>query len=259
MREPYWSDETRALYLGDMREVIPELVAQGIKADCVLADPPFEETSLAWDRWPDGWLEAAAQISKSMWCFGSLRMFGERWGEFTAAGWKLSHETECEWLDHVVWEKQNGSGFAADRFRKVHELAAHWYRGPWRDIYKDAPRELGGDGTKSVLHRGQTPHTGKIGSAGYEDDGKRIVRSVIRCRNMQQRAIHRTQKPTGILEPLIEYACPPGGLLIDPSAGSCSSLMAARGLGRCAIGIELHEPHAEAAALWLSQMVLEAS
>lgn len=253
---PYWSDETCALYLGDCREILPAL---GVTADCIVTDPSYEETSLPWDRWADGWLEVAAQASRSMWCFGSLRMFGERWGEFAAAKWKLSHDDECEWLDHVAWEKHNGSGFAKDRFRKVHELAGHFYRGPWRDIYHEAPREAGGSGKKTVLNRGQTPHTGAIGNAAYNDDGKRIMRSVIRCHSMHGTAIHPTQKPVGILSPLIEYACPPGGLVLDMHAGSGSVLMASRMSGRRAIGIEGREDYAERSAAWLSQMTLAAS
>ena len=254
--EPYWSDETVSLYLGDCREILPAL---GVTADLIVADPPYGETSLAWDRWPEGWIEVAAQVSRSLWCFGSLRMFGERWGEFAAVKWKLSHEAECEWLDHVVWEKHNGSGFAADRLKKVHELAAHWYRGSWGGIYKDVPREPGGTGSKSVRTRGLTPHTGAIGDTGYVDDGLRLVRSVIRCHSMQQHAIHPTEKPTGILSPLISYACPPRGLVIDPFAGSGSTLDAARALGRRAIGVEARQDYAERAARRLSQMVLEAS
>ena len=53
---PYWQDERCSLYVGDCREVLPAL---GVTADLVLADPPYGETSLPWDRWPDGWLEAA--------------------------------------------------------------------------------------------------------------------------------------------------------------------------------------------------------
>jgi len=70
--KPYWTDGQVSLYLGDCREVLP---AFGVTADCVVADPPYGETSLAWDRWPDGWLDAAAGVTSSLWCFGSLRMF----------------------------------------------------------------------------------------------------------------------------------------------------------------------------------------
>jgi DNA modification methylase len=246
--QPYWSDDRVQLYLGDCREVLPAL---GVTADCIIADPPYGETSLKWDHWPDGWLEAAAGVARSMWCFGSLRMFLEHAGEFWRPGWKLSQD--------IIWEKHNGSGFASDRFKRVHEQPSHWYQGEWAAIHHVAPRETGGDGSKKVRTRGATPHTGKIGNTGYADDGKRLIRSVIRCHSMQQRAIHPTEKPVGILDPLIRYACPAGGLVLDPFAGSGSSLDAARCAGRRAIGIEADERYCEAAARRLSQMTLEAS
>lgn len=51
---------------------------------------------------------------------------------------------------------------------------------------------------------------------------------------------------------LVEYAVPPGGLVLDPFAGSCSTLLTARQLGRRAVGIEANEEHCERAAKRLS-------
>ena len=256
MTAPYWTDGQVTLYLGDCREVLPAL---GVTADCVVGDPPYESTSLEWDRWPDGWLEAAAGVSNSMWCFLPLRQFAEppyRGIEFRAAGWRMSQD--------AAWEKHNGSGFAADRLKCVHETITHWYRGRWGAVYHEAPRVFagvdprsrkGGD-RKAATDR----HHGTLNGSLWTDDGTRIVRSVIRARSMHGRgAISRTQKPEDLLAPLIEYACPPGGLVVDPFAGSASTLDAARASGRRAIGIERHEPYAETAARRLSQMTLAAT
>jgi site-specific DNA-methyltransferase (adenine-specific) len=246
---PYWEDRDAGLtlYHGDCRDILPQL---GLQADCVIADPPYAETSLAWDRWPDGWPTLAATVTSSMWCFGSMRMFLDRRDEFT--GWKLSQD--------VVWEKHNGSGFAADRFKRVHETVTHWYRSDWRSIHHEITRERGTPVRKSgSAVRATTPHTGEIGVHRWEDDGLRIPRSVQRVRSMHSRALHPTEKPLGILAPLITYACPPGGLVLDPFAGSGSTLDAARQTGRRAIGVEADERYCEAAARRLDALTFPAA
>jgi site-specific DNA-methyltransferase (adenine-specific) len=246
--EPYWSDETVSLYLGDCREILPAL---GVTADLIVADPPYGETSLAWDRWPEGWIEVAAQVSRSLWCFGSLRMYLDHGPEFKAAKWKLSQD--------VIWEKHNGSGSANDRFKRVHEQPTHWYRGAWSSVYHQTPTTPDAV-ARTVRRKFRPPHWGEIAEHAYasDDGGPRLMRSVIPVRSMHGRAIHESEKPVGIISPLIEYACPPGGLVVAPFAGSGSDLEAARMSGRPSIGIELREPCAEKAALRLSQAVLSA-
>lgn len=244
--KPYFDDGTVSLYLGDCREILPAL---GITADCVIADPPYGETSLEWDVWPYGWLEAVAPVSRSLWCFGSMRMFLEHGGEFTASRWKLSQD--------LIWEKHNGSGFDTDRFKRVHESVTHWYRGRWDGIRHEVPATTVSEKAKSrFASRASGDHRGEIRGARYDYDGSRVMRSVIPVRSMHGRAIHPTEKPLGIIEPLVAYACPLGGLVVDPFAGSGSTLEAARQAGRRAIGIEGWEPYAELAARRLSQMIL---
>lgn len=84
------------------------------------------------------------------------------------------------------------------------------------------------------------------------------MRSVQFVRSEHGRAVHPTQKPLGILRPLIEYSVPPGGLVLDPFAGSGSSLLAARELGRRAEGCEINPDYCQAAIGRLSQMELAA-
>ena len=248
---PYYADDLVTLYNGDCRDVLPALALSGVRADCAITDPPYGETSLEWDRWPGNmWLILLRDATRSLWCFGSMRMFMERSHDFFAPGWRLSQD--------VVWEKQNGSGFAADRFKRVHEHITHWYLGDWRGVYHDAQRVPHDGPGKGTVHRqGQPPHTGTVGPHQWTDDGTRIMRSVIKVRNMWRRgALHPAEKPAGILEPLIRYSSPPAGLALDPFAGSGSTLVAARNLGRRAIGVEIEERYCEKAARRLAQQPL---
>lgn len=251
--QPYYDDGTVRLYLGDCRTVLPAL---GVTADLIVADPPYGETSLTWDRWPDGWLQTAATVTSSLWCFGSMRMFLDRRGEFAAAGWKLSQD--------VIWHKNTGSSRATDRFRRIHEHALHWYRGPWQDVHQDVPRVPARTEQERKRKVGEivrknpndVPHNGQYAARDWVDDGMRLMTSVIPVKNLRGLALHPTEKPIGILAPLIAYGCPPGGLVIDPFAGSASTLVAARESGRRAIGVEANEEYAEAAAKRLSQQPL---
>lgn len=230
---PYFDDGQVTLYVGDCREVLPKLDLRHIGV--VVADPPYGETSLGWDRWPPGWLDAvgaAVRESCPMWCFGSLRMFLRHGAEF--ASWQLAQD--------IVWEKHNGSSMAADRFKRVHELVAQWYRGPWERVWRQ-PVTTNDAAPRQVRRKQRPAQWGDIGAGSYTsvDGGPRLARSVLKVRSSHGDAIHPTQKPLGIIDPLLRYSLASGGTVLDPFAGSCSTLVAAREAGYRAIGIEADE------------------
>lgn len=209
------------LYHADCADVLPFLAP----VDCVITDPPYGDTSLPWDVFTDSWVNLLP--ADQFWVFGSLRYLLR--ADFT--GWKLAQD--------IVWEKHNGTGMANDRFRRVHEIAAHFYRGEWKDIYHQ-PVYTPDATPRSVRRKKRPAHWGEIGEGVYEsqDGGPRLQRSVIYARSCHGNAIHPTQKPVEILRNLIEFSCPPGGTVLDPFMGSGSTGEATRELGRQFIGIE---------------------
>jgi site-specific DNA-methyltransferase (adenine-specific) len=77
------------------------------------------------------------------------------------------------------------------------------------------------------------------------------------CREAEQnkRIVHPTQKPIRLMGWVIGLF-PNANTILDPYAGSGSTLIAAKMLGRCAIGIEIEERYCEIAAKRLQQEVL---
>lgn len=201
--------------IGDCREVLRALPDDTF--DCIVTDPPYGETNLGWDKRCAGWAVEARRVLKptgSMWVFGSLRSLMAAGSELT--GWHMAQD--------VVWEKHNGSSFHNVRFRRVHEHAVQFYRddAPWGGVYRQPQFTM--DATPRVVRRkGRPAHWhGARGDSVYvsEDGGPRLMRSVIYVRSEHGRALHPTQKPEGIIEPLLLYSCPPGGAVLDPFGGS---------------------------------------
>jgi hypothetical protein len=92
---PYYEDEAVTLYHGDYRDILPALdLDAGLEADLVLTDPPYGETSLDWDVWPEDWPDLLSAYSYAMWCFGSMRMFLDQRDQFKPM-WRLSQHHRC--------------------------------------------------------------------------------------------------------------------------------------------------------------------
>ncbi len=88
----------------------------------------------------------------------------------------------------------------------------------------------------------------------FNNDGKMVFNIIDWEKDPQDdlyRKIHPTQKPIKLLEKLITIFTDPGDVVIDPVAGSGSTLIAAENLGRKAYGFEIKKDFYRDAVAWI--------
>jgi DNA modification methylase len=231
--KPYYADADVTLYHGDCRDILPHLDAGSV--DLLLVDPPYggewkgrERTLLAgFDvlTGDDGSLPIVAVLAPALralrrgrhvYCFGA-RDF---------ATLPIGATSELIWDKGIV-----GLG----------DLSLPW--GPQHE------RILFGvyDHSKSNRDNGMGRLTARLRRG-----------SVLRSQRAHSGAVNRhpTEKPVDILRQMIESSTLLGETVLDPCAGSGSTLVAARLEGRTAIGVEIEERYCEVAADRLRQQQL---
>jgi site-specific DNA-methyltransferase (adenine-specific) len=227
---PYYEQSGVTIYHGDCRDVLPTLP----DADLVLTDPPYgladgsavvRKNSTVIEDWDDAGHNAVVEDWR-----GCLRCAPDAClVEFMGA--------------HLAGE---------DRVRAGH-VATGWT--PWRRylLVKRAPPPtprptfVSGWEAAGVSFRGQRRWYG----GGATPD-----RWIGMTPNRLNVGEHPTEKPLAPLRMLVTALSPPSALVVDPFAGSGTTLVAAKALGRRAIGIEIEERYCEIAARRLSQEVL---
>ena len=87
----------------------------------------------------------------------------------------------------------------------------------------------------------------------FNNNGKMIFNCMDWPRDNESVKLHPTQKPVKLLERLIEIFTDEGDIVIDPVAGSGSTLVAAENLGRKSYGFEIKKDFFTAATKWIEQ------
>ena len=88
----------------------------------------------------------------------------------------------------------------------------------------------------------------------FRNNGKMIFNCIDWPRESDYEKIHPTQKPVKLLEYLIEIFTDPGDVVIDPVAGSGSTLVAAENTNRKAHGFEIKKDFHKKASAWLEEV-----
>lgn len=85
----------------------------------------------------------------------------------------------------------------------------------------------------------------------FNNKSKMVMNCIDWVRESDYDKIHPTQKPVGLIEKLIEYFTDVGDVVIDPVAGSGSTLVAAAKLKRKGYGFEIKKEFYTKAASWI--------
>lgn len=96
-----------------------------------------------------------------------------------------------------------------------------------------------------ILYRDKLPK--------FRNNGKMIFNCMDWPRDNVSEKIHPTQKPVELLKTLIEIFTDKGDVVIDPCAGSGSTLVAAERCGRKAYGFEIKKDFYNAAKKWINE------
>lgn len=87
----------------------------------------------------------------------------------------------------------------------------------------------------------------------FRNNGKMVFNCIDWERDTDTEKIHPTQKPVALLKKLIEIFTDPGDVVIDPVAGSGSSIVAALELDRKAYGFEIKKDFFKQATEWINE------
>jgi len=176
------------------------------------------------------------------------------YGYAHSSGWEGPYRGTCivgdeslEARDAVLarWEPRPALVFGSwkmPRPRSVHTLLI-WDKG-----------EAAGMGDLSIPWKPNTEEIYVIGKGWVGARDSSVLRARVVTWASKGRE-HPNMKPVALMEKLV-VKCPPG-TIADPFAGSGSTLVAARNLGRKAIGVEIEERYCEIVAKRLDQMCFD--
>jgi hypothetical protein len=163
---------------------------------------------------------------------------------------------------HWVWEKTNATGHlnAKRAPMKAHEdILVFCRKQPRYNPQKTSGhvRKVSAASSKNVALN--TPSWGTFGATSY-DSTERYPRTVqVFSSDKQTKALHPTQKPVALLEYLIRTYSDEGQLVLDPTAGSATTGVAAWNTGRRSLLMERDPEIARKAGLRLNELVLAAA
>ena len=234
--------------VGDCVQLMAGLGAES--ADMIFADPPYnlqltgellrpnntrvDGVDDAWDRFADfaaydrftaEWLAQARRVLKpngTLWVIGSYHNIFRVGAKLQDMGFWI--------LNDIVWRKTNPMpNFRGKRFTNAHETMIWAARG------RDARYTFNYQQMKALNEDLQMRSDWLIPLCGGPE----------RLREASGEKVHPTQKPEALVYRAVLAASKPGDTILDPFAGTGTTLAVAKRLGRRFIGIERDPRYAQ--------------
>jgi len=232
------------LYGGDALDWLATLPSTSV--DLVFADPPYNLGRERWDdfsssgaylEWTRRWVFETARVLKPT---GSAYIcgFSEVLADVKVAA--APHFAGCRWL---IWYYRNKANLGRD-WGRSHESVLHLR---CRDFSLDVDAARVPYNAHTLRYpahpQAESSRYGKKSYVWQPNPLGAKPRDVIEIptltNGMREKTVHPTQKPLELVRRLVAAACPPGGLVVDPFAGSGTTFVACEALGRRWLGCEL--------------------
>jgi site-specific DNA-methyltransferase (adenine-specific)/site-specific DNA-methyltransferase (cytosine-N4-specific) len=262
--KPYYEDDHVTIYHGDSLEILPSL-----SFDALVTSPPYAQQrkglyegtdESAYPAWTVEWMNAASGLAAGGSALINIREH-VRDGQLS----DYVHKTrlavrDAGWyeIDELLWIKPNSPPLGHTRRPR-----RSWERILWFSREKQPQCFPKNNGRKTS----QIGGINGAASARWAHGGQRGDSSagVARCPDwvmvsLNERPFgvdHPAMFPTPLAAWMANLVTNPGQVVVDPFMGSGTTLVAAKDLGRKAIGIEIDEAYCEIAAKRMGQEVLD--
>lgn len=256
---------------GDSLEWLPALPADSV--DLFFTSPPYADaraySRIHPDRYVDWFLEFArpmlAATKDTGWFVLNIKnrvaksgpLRGQRHPYVYELVLALQH-MGWRWIETYIWAKPNSmpgrfGPRAKDSFEYVYAFAAG--PKPYFDLdsvrvpYKTSQDEIerrkldlnGRRNTEAGFGRDRT----KTYRKGGADPGNVISVAQTYNQHYGPAGEHTAVMPEGLAEFFVKACCPPGGIVLDPFAGSATTTLVSKRAGRRAGGLDLHIEHVD--------------
>ncbi len=236
---PYFQNANITLYHSKYEEVLPLLKSNSF--DSIISDPPYANTDIEWDKpidWKFFWKETG-RITKNK---SPIVLFAS--GKFV---YELQNTNPKFFRYDLIWEKNLAVGFldANRRPLRSHENILIFTNTLFRGSTYNAQMVEGKKHTVENKLRKIAHYGGYKKAVSKRETNLYHPKSILKFNNSRNKSLHPTQKPLDLMDWLIRTYSNRFETILEPFAGSGSTVIAAARNGRRCVAIEQSEEYCE--------------